>query len=105
MNITYIPMASGFVYLAVVLDWATRRVLSWRPSITMEAVFCVETLEDALARRRSGAAPHAPRLLHEILGNHLVARGLRLKSVSKFPSAHGRTEMAYGASLLPVGAL
>ncbi|WP_454643658.1 IS3 family transposase [Bradyrhizobium liaoningense] len=51
MDITYIPMARGFVYLAVVLDWATRRVLSWRVSITMEAAFCVETLEDALARR------------------------------------------------------
>jgi putative transposase len=44
MDITYIPMARGFVYLAVVLDWATRRV-----RITMEAAFCVETLEDALA--------------------------------------------------------
>src|SRR5471030_2110589 len=42
MDITYIPMARGFVYLAVVLDWATRRVLSWRLSITMEAAFCVE---------------------------------------------------------------
>src|SRR5258705_36337 len=52
MDITYIPMARGFVYLAVVLDWATRRVLSWRLSITMEAAFCVETLEDALARHR-----------------------------------------------------
>lgn len=50
MDITYIAMARGFVYLAVVLDWATRRVLSWRLSITMEAAFCVETLEDALAR-------------------------------------------------------
>jgi putative transposase len=50
MDITYIPMERGFVYLAVVLDWATRRVLSWRLSITMEAAFCVETLEDALAR-------------------------------------------------------
>jgi len=50
MDITYIPMAHGFVYLAVVLDWATRRVLSWRLSITMEAAFCVATLEDALAR-------------------------------------------------------
>ncbi|MFK4535115.1 transposase InsO family protein [Bradyrhizobium ottawaense] len=43
-------MARGFVYLAVVLDWATRRALSWRLSITMEAAFCVATLEDALAR-------------------------------------------------------
>ena len=49
MDITYIPMAKGFVYLAAVLDWATRRVLSWRVSITMEAAFCVATLEDALA--------------------------------------------------------
>ena len=50
MDITYIPMARGFVYLAVVLDWFSRRVLSWRLSITMEAAFCVEALEDALAR-------------------------------------------------------
>jgi putative transposase len=49
MDITYIPMAKGFVYLAVVLDWFSRRVLSWRVSITMEASFCVETLEEALA--------------------------------------------------------
>jgi putative transposase len=56
MEITYIAMARGFVYLAVVLDWFSRRVLSWRLSIVlgldprMEAAFCVETLEDALAR-------------------------------------------------------
>jgi len=50
MDITYVPMAKGFVYLAVVLDWFSRRVLSWRVSITMEAAFCVATLEEALAR-------------------------------------------------------
>ena len=50
MDITYIPMARGFVYLAVVLDWFSRRVLSWRVSITMEADFCVAALEEALAR-------------------------------------------------------
>jgi putative transposase len=50
MDITYIPMARGFVYLAVVLDWFSRRVLAWRLSITMDATFCVETLEEALAR-------------------------------------------------------
>jgi putative transposase len=49
MDITYIPMARGFVYLTVVLDWFSRRVLSWRVSITMEAAFCIETLEEALA--------------------------------------------------------
>jgi len=50
MDITYIPMARGFVYLAVVLDWFSRRVLAWRLSITMEAAFCVETLQEALAK-------------------------------------------------------
>jgi putative transposase len=49
MDITYIPMARGFVYLAVVLDWFSRSVLSRRVSITMEAAFCIETLEEALA--------------------------------------------------------
>ena len=50
MDITYIPMARGFVYLAVVLDWFSRRVLSWGVSITMEAAFCVDVLEQALAK-------------------------------------------------------
>jgi putative transposase len=50
MDITYIPMARGFVYLAAVVDWFTRRVLAWRLSITMEVDFCSEAVEDALAR-------------------------------------------------------
>jgi len=50
MDITYIPMARGFVYLAVVLDWFSRRVLSWRLSITMEVDFCLEAVEEALAK-------------------------------------------------------
>jgi len=50
MDITYIPMARGFVYLAVVLDWYSRRVLSWRLSITMEVDFCLEAVEEALAK-------------------------------------------------------
>lgn len=50
MDITYVPMARGFVYLAAVIDWATRRVLSWRVSITMEVAFCLEAVEEALAR-------------------------------------------------------
>ncbi len=49
-DITYIPMARGFVYLVAVIDWFTRRVLSHRVSITMEADFCVEALEEALAK-------------------------------------------------------
>ena len=50
MDITYIPMARGFVYLAAVVDWFTRRVLSWRLSITMEVAFCIEAVEEALAK-------------------------------------------------------
>lgn len=49
MDITYIPMARGFVYLCAVVDWFSRRVLAWRLSITMEAAFCIEALEEALA--------------------------------------------------------
>ena len=50
MDITYIPMARGFVYLAAVVDWFSRRVLAWRLSITMETSFCIEALEEALLR-------------------------------------------------------
>jgi len=49
-DISYIPMARGFVYLVAIVDWFSRRVLSWRVSITMELGFCVEALEEALAR-------------------------------------------------------
>ena len=50
MDITYVPMAKGFIYLAVVLDWFSRRVLSWRVSITMEASFCIAALQEALGK-------------------------------------------------------
>ncbi len=50
MDITYIPMARGFVYLAAVVDWFTRRVLAWRLSITLEADFCIEAVQEALAK-------------------------------------------------------
>ncbi|WP_229006652.1 IS3 family transposase [Roseibium aggregatum] len=50
MDISYIPMARGFVYLCAVVDWFSRKVLSWRLSITMEASFCIEAVEEALAR-------------------------------------------------------
>jgi putative transposase len=48
MDITYIPMARGFVYLVAVLDWYSRKVLSWRVSITMDVHFCLEALEEAI---------------------------------------------------------
>ena len=49
MDITYIPMARGFVYLAAVVDWFSRRVLAWKLSITMDTSFCIEALEEALS--------------------------------------------------------
>ena len=83
MDITYIPMARGFVYLAVVLDWATRRVLSWRLSITMDAAFCVETLEDALARHGR------PEIFNTDQGSQFTGVGLhrRARRATASPSA------------------
>ena len=49
-DLTYIPMPRGFMYLVVVMDWHSRKVLSWRLSNTLETDFCVEALEDALLR-------------------------------------------------------
>jgi len=49
-DVTYIPMAKGFVYLVVIMDWASRAVLAWRLSNTLGADFCVEALDAALAR-------------------------------------------------------
>jgi putative transposase len=49
-DITYIPMRRGFMYLVAVMDWSTRKVLSWRVSNTMDVEFCIEALEEALAR-------------------------------------------------------
>ena len=48
-DITYIPMPKGFFYLVAIMDWHSRKVLSWRLSNTMDATFCVEALEEALA--------------------------------------------------------
>jgi putative transposase len=50
MDLTYIPMARGFVYLAAVIDWFSRRVLAWRLSITMDTSFCIEALEEAIEK-------------------------------------------------------
>src|SRR5437763_721973 len=49
-DVTYIPMAKGFLYLVVIMDWVSRAVLAWRLSNTLGAEFCVEALEEALFR-------------------------------------------------------
>jgi len=51
-DITYIPMARGFLYLVAVMDWCSRYVLAWRLSNTMDTSFCLDALEDALRRGR-----------------------------------------------------
>lgn len=52
VDITYIRLASGFIYLVAVLDWFSRYVLSWGISVTMDVAFCIEALEEALAKGR-----------------------------------------------------
>ena len=49
-DITYIPMRRGFLYLVAVMDWVSRKVLAWRLSNTLDAEFCIDALEEALAR-------------------------------------------------------
>ncbi len=49
-DITYLPMARGFCYLVAIMDWASRKVLAWRLSNTLDASFCIEALEEALMR-------------------------------------------------------
>ena len=66
-DITYIPMGRGFVYLVAVVDWFTRRVLSHRVSITMEAGFCVEALEEALAKH------HKPEIFNSDQGSQFTS--------------------------------
>ena len=69
-DVTYIPMRRGFLYLVAIMDWASRKVLAWRLSNTMDADFCVAALEEAIARHgkpghlqhRSGLAVHQLRL-------------------------------------------
>jgi len=52
-DITYIPMRKGFVYLVVIMDWYSRRILSWRLSNSLDSTFCVEALQEAIARHGS----------------------------------------------------
>ena len=84
-DITYIPMRRGFLYLVAIMDWASRKVLAWRLSNTMDTDFCVAALEDAIARHGrpdifntdQGLAVHQLRL-------HDHAEGRR------HPHLHGR---------------
>ena len=80
MDITYIPMARGFVYLAAVVDWFSRRVLAWQVSITLEVDFCFDALEEALARHGR------PEIFNTDQGSQFTSpafTGLLLKNASR----------------------
>ena len=70
-DITYIPLAKGFLYLVAIMDWASRKVLSWRLSNTMDVQFCVEALDEALARYDAPEIFNTPS--HGLLANHFRA--------------------------------
>jgi transposase InsO family protein len=79
-DITYIPMQRGFHYLVAIMDWSTRKVLSWRVSNTMDGEFCIEALEDALARFGSP----------EIFNTDSKSDGVGCFSRISFPGSVGR---------------
>ena len=60
MDITYVPMARGFVYLAAVVDWFSRRVLAWRVSISLDTSFCIEAVEGEADRGRRPRNTNGP---------------------------------------------
>jgi len=81
MDITYIPMARGFVYLAAVVDWLSRRVLAWRVSITMDASFCIEALEEALSRNEKPEVfntDQGSQFTSEVFTRRLKEKGIRI---------------------------
>ena len=59
-DITYIPMAKGFLYLVAIMDWHSRHVLAWKLSNTMDTSFCVAALEEALGKGTTGDIQHRP---------------------------------------------
>ena len=85
-DVTYLPLARGFCYLTAIMDWASRRVLSWRLSNTLDAAFCIEALEEALERYDS------PEIFNTDQGSQFTCEGFT--SVLAEPwrrDQHGRT--------------
>ena len=68
-DITYIPMARGFCYLVAIMDWASRKVLAWRLSNTLDASFCIEALQEALAKYGT------PEIFNTDQGSQFTAEG------------------------------
>jgi putative transposase len=87
-DITYIPMRRGFLYLVAVMDWASRRVLAWRLSNTMDVEFCIEALEEAIARYGR------PEIFNTDQGSQFTVSGVlrprRVPLAGRRPRAAGR---------------
>jgi len=80
-DITYLPMARGFCYLMAIIDWASRKVLSWRLSNTLDASFCCDTLEEAIMRfgvPEIFNTDQGSQFTSEDFINMLSARGIRI---------------------------
>ena len=85
-DITYIPLARGFAYLVAVIDWYSRRVLAWRLSNTMETSFCIEALQEALARFGSPEifnTDQGAQFTAESFTSALRARGIKISMDGK----------------------
>jgi putative transposase len=81
IDITYIPMAQGFLYLVAVMDWASRAVLAWRLSNTMDTRFCIEALDEALARYgkpRIFNSDQGSQFTSEAFTGRLIAAGIEI---------------------------
>jgi putative transposase len=84
-DITYVPMAAGFMYLAAVIDWYSRYVIAWRLSNTLEGSFCVEMLEEALGRGRPEVfnTDQGVQFTQEAFTGKLVASGVAVSMDGK----------------------
>lgn len=85
-DITYLPMAKGSAYLTVVLDWSSRKVLSWRVSNTMDTAFCLEALDEALSRYGSPDifnTDQGSQFTSEAFTGRLMDRGIRISMDGK----------------------
>ena len=87
-DVTYLPMARGFCYLVAIMDWASRRVLAWRLSSTLDASFCTEALEEALGRY------NAPEIMNTNQGSQFTSEGftslLKARGVAISMDGRGR---------------
>jgi transposase InsO family protein len=75
-DLIYIPVRRGFLYLVAIMDWATRKVMAWRPSITLDASLCVEALNEAIAKYGKPEIMNTP--FRALLRNTLSGGGSRI---------------------------